>query len=403
MKQTQALMPWQNDPTWNPSSGEFDRAAQEGGRGYPATTGQSPHGDGLALSQPQQIAKKWGYELPPTPVDLAPSQYVAGLEMPGEGSWGASCGTSATKTACPSIAEGVKVRQLPGAKPHAHAVTPHFCKSPRCAVCWPFWLSRAAMRGDERLRAAEALYLHKEARHFSFSPPQKQTVMRLRKEGVDFLPKLYRDAYSKFKRAGLEGGLVVFHPWRCCGSGKDRYRTSKRQLAPHFHVVGFGYTTKSSEFHANTGWVLKNHAASREARWRKHGRIAASLPVPALLKYLLDHCGLNVKEKRSKDALRAFGTVHQLSVVDKVKVETPIRCASCENQCWVYEIDHSDDMGFGPCIEAAVHVEVCRVYARHKRAKAPPGAPDLYYSIASVQTESQPVNRVQEILDLVKP
>lgn len=353
-----------------------EAGAGRAGGGYPASTGQSPH-------QQEERAVEWDYEIPPQPIPLAPSQYVKGLEMPGEGGSGALCGSAKSKTACPRVAEGRPGGQLAGAKDHSVAVTPHFCKSPRCRICWPMWLQRAALRGEERIRAAQALYLHRDPRHFTFSPPQRDAVIRLRREGASYLTNLYRSAYAMMRRAGLQGGLVVFHPWRCSGHGKHRYRTSHRRLAPHFHVVGFGYTTRSSEFHAKTGWLMKNHNAAREKRHRKHGRAAAPIPVFALLKYLLDHCGLNVLEKRTKDALRAFGDVHQLTVVEERKLEEPLHCASCNDQCWVYEYDPSNPEGFGPPLEAAVAVQVLRVYARHKKAKAPPGAPDFYYTIAS--------------------
>lgn len=389
-----ARMPWQDDPTFQ--NGDFGavggpKIGAEGadsGR-YPALRGQSPH------SQEEQ----WRFEpanLPPKPVPLSASEYVKGLEMPGEGKHGPACGTVVGVRACPSVAEPIKSAQtpLPGGKAHTVAVTPFYCKSPRCPKCWPVWLERAAQRGAERLDAAQALYALREPRHFTFSPPQAKTCQALRKKGVGAMSGLYRTAYKVIRQAGLSGGLVVFHPWRCSGKGVDRYRTSRRHLAPHFHVLGFGYVENTLKFTKNfPGWIVKNLDARKcgrcgsgiragAFRCKRCGFKTGCPPPPRVrLRYLLDHCGLNVSGDRAKDAVRAFGEVHALRVVERRRIEHEIKCP-CGTQCWDYESPHGDDTPGAP-LQPAVDVMICTVYARRKGAKAPPGAPEFYYSISS--------------------
>lgn len=328
----------------------------------------------------------------PKPRPLDDAQRVKGLEMPGEKPKGQKCGEIVGITACPKrVEQSFSVNTtLTGTTGHVLGVKPFFCKSPRCETCWPVWLERAAQRGAERMAAAQALFKLRDPRHWTYSPPQKEWRKRLRTEGVAAMPKLYRKAYQVIRASGMSGGLVVFHPWRCNGHGKHRYRTGTRYLAPHFHVIGFGYVQNSAKHFDATGWVVKNLDSLKCGRCgmanamrkvcRRCGFGIGPKPARVVLRYLLDHCGINVSTGKAKDAVRAFGEVHQLRVVEEHRIEEPVRCP-CGVQCWEYEPAYAGSDEPGEEREPSVLVMTRRVYARRKTAKAPPDAPGFYYSV----------------------
>ena len=93
----------------------------------------------------------------------------------------------------------------------------------------------------------------------------------------------------------LEGGALMFHPWRLNDS-------ESMYFSPHFHLVGLGYLamSKVKEVHERTGWVVK---------------FVRSLPtrqdVYNVVWYLHTHVGLGMVDvatnKKTPDVVRYFG------------------------------------------------------------------------------------------------
>lgn len=353
-----------------------------------ATCNSDAHAHGEDFKPPKQL---------PAPVPLSRSNRVAGLQMPGEGSEGEKCGTVKSVVACST-----------GCGAPSTSIVPHSCKRPTCPTCSIDWLNRAAVRADERMRAAQALFLHRDARHFSFSPPQAAACAKLRRDGVKALSGMYRALYAMLRENGIKGGIVVFHPWRCsakCGEDANefKYRSRTRYLGPHFHVVGFGFfKPTSARFFKETGWIYKNQD-DRECR-KCHAKNAGNgercykcrtvLPDRNLRRtvwYLLEHCGLNVAGKKTKDAIRYYGTVHQLRQPkdERYNLETELKC-SCGAVMHEHEPKRDDPTTPGEMLGIAYEIVQVRIYYRGKRARRPKGAPDRWYNVATEDPANQP-------------
>lgn len=145
--------------------------------------------------------------------------------------------------------------------PAGHAV-PYIdaCDSRGCPTCWrKGWLRREAGALAEKL-AAEAKTRHDQGErwrvvHVSLNPPPSQWDL----PDLRSFHRLRSRAYRVARKAGLDGGAMVFHRVRCA----DRTDPTETD-GPHFHVLGFGWIGPDAR--AKSGWVVKNHGTRGDRR-----------------------------------------------------------------------------------------------------------------------------------------
>ncbi len=180
-----------------------------------------------------------------------------------------------------------------GFRPCSKFGSKYHCFNRSCRRCWTKWRDRVVYEITQRLTSTEKNSL----RHVTFSPAQDWGLERLkRKGGFEYLRT---KAYEVMKDAGVDGAIVVFHPWRVKPDVKGiieetypdtRIWTYLRshglltqdsdtiELSPHFHVLAMGYLKKSSSFYEDTEWIYNNHGDFDDLERE--------------LKYLLSHTGL---------------------------------------------------------------------------------------------------------------
>lgn len=140
----------------------------------------------------------------------------------------------------------------------AHVIqTKKSCFRAKCEYCWlEKWLARESTRATRRIEKYSEFWKDMNTKHLFerrkylkpihviVSPPWKEKFMRfdlLKKKTVDLL-----------KLAGIEGGLLIYHPF-----GTPKANNPKWTTRPHFHVVGFGWVVVPKKI-SKEGWVIKN-------------------------------------------------------------------------------------------------------------------------------------------------
>ncbi len=225
------------------------------------------------------------------------------------------------------------------------------CKRPGCPVCYESWAARAAHRASERLAGVESAYNEVNMtlgsiRHIVFSPPQEHAKMLM--ASAEGYRKLKAELRDIMKQAGLKGGSPIFHS----------HRTKTMQIAPHFHVNGWGYLEKSDVLQKRTGWVYKN-LGTRDSLYET-------------IKYELTHCGIFVDpdefDPHKFDALTYFGCASYNKVAIKTETVTkdPVLCPICDREMHIYL--EEDGLDQGVYHEKIIH----RKYHLRIMAKPPP-------------------------------
>lgn len=211
----------------------------------------------------------------------------------------------------------------------------------------------------------------------------------------------------------MQGGMVVFHPWRCSGKCGDdenpyKYRSRTRYLAPHFHVVGFGFFKETSAaLYGRSGWVYKNldDRTCKHCRTVNRGNVETCYRCRALLPernvqstvwYLLEHAGIDASGDKVRRVVRYFGTVQDLRQPgdEQYTIKTELLCP-CGAHLAKHHPDPEDGVSPGEFDDYAYEVVKVRIYYRSERARAPRGAPDRWYNVASEDPANKPR---QEIL-----
>jgi len=64
--------------------------------------------------------------------------------------------------------------------------------------------------------------------------------------------KLKNKTRKLINQAGIEGGLMIFHPF-----GFDKMK-NEWVIRPHFHILGFGWVVNTKKISDSDGWVIKN-------------------------------------------------------------------------------------------------------------------------------------------------
>lgn len=126
-------------------------------------------------------------------------------------------------------------------------------------------------------------------KHVVISPVQNPDAWKTHKDYT----KSRKTAYKMLKRCGVDGGVLIPHPYRlkcadCGHSPIPDHRTecptchSDRFLwyfAPHFHVIGYGWIKDTTKNYQATGWILKNLGIRKS--------------IYSTSQYLLSHAGVN--------------------------------------------------------------------------------------------------------------
>jgi len=61
------------------------------------------------------------------------------------------------------------------------------------------------------------------------------------------------------KRAGIVGGVSMFHAYRLKNDGKTWF------YSPHFHMIGYGWVINTKKISSNDGWVIKNKGVRKNS------------------------------------------------------------------------------------------------------------------------------------------
>jgi hypothetical protein len=241
--------------------------------------------------------------------------------LPGWGKSKDDCGDYLKAISCPDH----DIPTVTGEK-HTRGIILKHCFNPECPICYPSWAIREGNAAADRMKASERLYRGEDldlqdARHFTFSPPQDAAVELIKtKMGYK---RLKGYAVKLIKKAGLKGGVIIFHSHRV-NKFKQLY------LSPHFHVVAYGYIMDSPAFEKmSKGWIYKNMG--------KRSTLAGTLI------YALDHCGLSYEKdnpKRIFHALTWFGLLsyNQVGKREVFVEEKTVPCKACENELLEYAL-----------------------------------------------------------------
>ena len=132
------------------------------------------------------------------------------------------------------------------------------CFRAKCETCWlEKWLSRESHRATQRIENYIDVFKHLQ---FARSPnlqrkylnPIHVIVSPSWNDKFMSFDKLKNKARKLINQAGIEGGLMIYHPF----SLDDK--SGQWVVRPHFHVVGFGWVVDTKKISDSDGWVIKN-------------------------------------------------------------------------------------------------------------------------------------------------
>ncbi len=188
---------------------------------------------------------------------------------------------------------------------------PHFTKGnckkstcPDCALGWRWDRSQSIM---ERV-LSQKLNRNLRCRHFVVSSEVEDYP-----ETIEELKELRREAYEFAKGKGVEGGVIIFHPFRILPNAgfDDSYMGWKNLLeleyskilenvywSPHFHIIGVGQKGNKT---------FEGAKESDRFIWKGISELSDSEALGRCTMYLLSHTG--VFEKSHYASLVWFGSL----------------------------------------------------------------------------------------------
>jgi hypothetical protein len=182
------------------------------------------------------------------------------------------------------------------------------CHRAECPECFDSWLVETAKSTERRIKKSKitreqfkqlkklgiipisALYNHyNKAIHVTVSPHPRDW-WRYKSDAL--IKKERRKIDRITKQAGMIGYSKIYHPNRekCtkCGGNKKLGDLKKCEkcghdkfywhFAPHWHLIGYGWITKTKEIYQKTGYVIVNHRVRKD--------------IGATVYYQLTHCGI---------------------------------------------------------------------------------------------------------------
>jgi len=132
------------------------------------------------------------------------------------------------------------------------------CFRAKCETCWlEKWLSRESHRATQRIENYIEVFKHLQ---FARSPnlqrkylnPIHVIVSPSWNDKFLSFDKLKNKARKLINQAGIEGGLMIYHPFSL------NKKTGQWTVRPHFHIVGFGWVVDTKKINDSDGWVIKN-------------------------------------------------------------------------------------------------------------------------------------------------
>jgi len=166
------------------------------------------------------------------------------------------------------------------------------CYRGRCKTCYRKWIARESNKAARRIESYSEIS-HKKPIHVLLSVPLNQyhlSFETLRKRRNEIA-----------KRIGLDGSLIIFHPFRF------RNKTREFYYAPHFHIVGFGQIRRITEAFSRYGWFIKYLGVRKS--------------VFQTVSYLMSHCGI----KKGSHTVTWVGTLSY----SKLKIEKEPSLTNC--------------------------------------------------------------------------
>lgn len=220
----------------------------------------------------------------------------------------------------------------------------YHCNNWDCPECYFYTAMRAAHRVEDRLMGVQSAYSNYGKHpgkivHITFSVPES--------DYKDFdLEKYYKKCIKNADMIGVNGGAIIFHPFRikaefhkpiydavkalCLKGGLwsgvhsdvlhlgswDAYT----YFAPHFHVLGYypKIVMKSNVFNEVTGWVYKAIGVNQERNVFRTAR------------YLLTHTAV---PEGHKQAVHYFGIAsNSKTSVKSIKIKEFKKCPECGSE-----------------------------------------------------------------------
>jgi hypothetical protein len=132
------------------------------------------------------------------------------------------------------------------------------CFRSKCEECWlEKWLARESSRATQRIENYIDVFKNLQ---FARSPnlqrkylnPIHVIVSPSWNDKFMSFDKLKQKARILINQAGIEGGLMIYHPF-----GFDK-KKNKWVIRPHFHVIAFGWVIDTKKICDSEGWVIKN-------------------------------------------------------------------------------------------------------------------------------------------------
>lgn len=171
---------------------------------------------------------------------------------------------------------------------------------------------------------------------------------------LDGFQEMKRYAIKIASEVGIQGGMVVFHPYRQNGVNDDDVLPDEyvptatndgnkhnARFAPHFHILGFGWVKPSSDefVKSHKGWVYK-------AIWDEKKTVT---DVIATANYLMTHTGL-VAEDSPVQPSRMQSVVwiglcnsSNLQYVCEERVGEEQLCEECGCNIYVHKVKHHNE------------------------------------------------------------
>ena len=185
----------------------------------------------------------------------------------------------------------LEIKNHPEEKANIHVVKKG-CTKATCPSCFIAWQAKEADAMANRIMRFRG---YGRPIHVMLSPP--------RNEPYPGYLTLKKRVYKMKDKVGLEGGALVFHPYRIF--------FGMWYFSPHFHALGYGWIVRTTDNYESNGWVVKKVKSD-------HPKEEDKDYVVGVANYLLSHSGIYRKEAVEKMVLGAGGT-QLLFEVDKGK------------------------------------------------------------------------------------
>jgi len=192
------------------------------------------------------------------------------------------------------------------------------CKRAECSACWDSWLIRESSRVTERI---EKFRMLSQRNGFRFCKPIHVIVSPSKWLWNVTWTELKKSFRVMVKRAGIVGGVSMFHAFRLKSDGKTWF------YSPHFHMIGYGWVINTNKI-SKEGWVIKNKGI-RKSSTKVYSTVAYLLSHTAIAKGIHSVTWFGDLSYRSKYALELKREIEE-SDTDK--------CPYCSQYLVLFEI-----------------------------------------------------------------